>query len=259
MTAVPDWPAEPARELAFAPVGAEGRVVEAVVRRLGEAITFGLLRVGERLPPESDLAARLDVAPGTLREALSIMRRAGIVETRRGRGGGTVVRGYGPTAGRAELLARLRGFSADDLRDLIAFGRAVDGFAAAEAARRAGPAEVERLRALAAQADAAAEPLGRRRADAQLHIEVAAASQSARLTQAAMRIQAELHDLLLLVADEPRIIRLARAQHDAIVEAIAARDASAARAAAEAHLESAADLVSGLVLPALEELPGAPG
>ena len=44
-----------AREVVFSPV-ADGAVVEQTVRRLGEAIGLGLIEVGERLPPEAELA-----------------------------------------------------------------------------------------------------------------------------------------------------------------------------------------------------------
>ena len=80
-----------ARDVVFSPV-AEGPVVEQTVRRLGEAIGLGLIEVGERLPPEAELSTRLAIAPMTLREALRILREAGFLETRRGRGGGTFVR-----------------------------------------------------------------------------------------------------------------------------------------------------------------------
>src|SRR5213595_4095708 len=80
-----------AREVVFSPV-ADGALVEQTVRRIGEAIGLGLIEVGERLPPEAELASRLAIAPMTLREALRILREAGYLETRRGRGGGTFVR-----------------------------------------------------------------------------------------------------------------------------------------------------------------------
>src|SRR2546423_9746233 len=80
-----------ARDVVFSPV-ADGAVVEQTVRRLGEAIGLGLIEVGERLPPEAELATRLAIAPMTLREALRILREAGYLETRRGRGRGTSFR-----------------------------------------------------------------------------------------------------------------------------------------------------------------------
>lgn len=77
-----------ARQVIFAPLqnGARGDVV---ARRIGEAIGLGLVADGEQLPSESDLAGAFNVSTVTLREALSTLRERGLVETRRGRGGGS--------------------------------------------------------------------------------------------------------------------------------------------------------------------------
>ena len=60
--------------------------------RVGQAIQLGLLTDGEQLPPETEFAAQLGVSAMTLREALAMLRQQGLVETRRGRTGGTFVR-----------------------------------------------------------------------------------------------------------------------------------------------------------------------
>ena len=74
----------------FTPVR-QGSAVAETVSRLGQAIGMGLLRPGDRLPPEAELADDLGISPVTLRSALTILRSAGVLETQRGRGGGTVV------------------------------------------------------------------------------------------------------------------------------------------------------------------------
>ena len=79
-----------ARQAVFAPLQVEG-AVERIVRRIGEAVGSGVLAEGERLPSEAELAAMLEVAPMTLRQALAVLRDAGVLETRRGRGGGSFV------------------------------------------------------------------------------------------------------------------------------------------------------------------------
>ena len=48
-------------------------------------------RAARALPPERELADRLAVSRATLREAMAALRQAGLVQTTRGRGGGTVV------------------------------------------------------------------------------------------------------------------------------------------------------------------------
>ena len=69
----------------------QGDIVAETVARLGQAIGMGLLRPGDRLPSEARLAADLGISPVSLRSALNMLRGAGVLETSRGRGGGTVV------------------------------------------------------------------------------------------------------------------------------------------------------------------------
>src|SRR3954462_3931773 len=73
---------------------------EACVEQLATAIRLGVYPFGSTLPPERELAERLEVSRATLREAMAALRAAGLVETRRGRGGGTVVtmKPQGPSA-----------------------------------------------------------------------------------------------------------------------------------------------------------------
>src|SRR6476619_3580297 len=70
---------------------------EACVEQLATAIRLGVYPLGSTLPPERDLAAQLGVSRATLREAMAALRQAGLVQTTRGRGGGTVVTLKPPT------------------------------------------------------------------------------------------------------------------------------------------------------------------
>jgi GntR family transcriptional regulator, transcriptional repressor for pyruvate dehydrogenase complex len=245
-------PAPGLQDALFPAVGGEGRV-EAVVRRLGEAIGLGLLEVGERLPPETQLAARFDVAPVTLREALAILRQAGMLETRRGRGGGTFVRGYAAAPEADELRARLQEVSPDDLRDLGELRKAIAGAASELAAKRAAPREIAHLRVLLERMGVAKTMNEFRRGDGRLHVEIAAASRSSRLTQAELAIQSELSDLIALLPGQRRIMGLMNREHAALVDALDARDGALARRLAEQHVDSANDLLIGLVLGPVDE------
>src|SRR5262249_4852067 len=140
-----------ARSAVFEPLQVEG-AVEAIVRRIGEAIGSGVLEPGERLPSEGELAARLAVAPMTLREALAIRRDAGFVETRRGRGGGSFV----ALDARHALQPSRQLPTTAQLRELTDWRRAISGEAAALAASRAHGVDRAGLRRAAAAVDAAA-------------------------------------------------------------------------------------------------------
>ena len=95
------------RSVVFAPLDGTGRA-ELVARRLSDAIISGLLRDGEKLPSEADLARSMGVALVTAREALEVLRVNSLVETRRGREGGSFVT-YDKDAARRVLDQRLQG------------------------------------------------------------------------------------------------------------------------------------------------------
>jgi GntR family transcriptional regulator, transcriptional repressor for pyruvate dehydrogenase complex len=238
----------------IAPLAALGRAEE-VVLRVGQAIQLGLLADGERLPPEAEFAAQLGVSAMTLREALAMLRQQGLVETRRGRSGGTFVRR--PTAPRlGGLRDRLRAMTADELRDLTDEQSAVSGAAARLAATRASTISVRRLFALADQLATSATIGARIMADGRFHIEVAIASKSERLTALEVTLQATLAELLWLPLDPAEAAeaggtdgatgaghhpvellnpRTAAEEHAAIAAAIEAEDGSQARLLAEEH------------------------
>jgi DNA-binding FadR family transcriptional regulator len=64
---------------------------EVVADRIRQRIVVGELVNGQRLPSEDDLTLQFGVARTTLREALRVLESQGLLEVRRGRGGGPVV------------------------------------------------------------------------------------------------------------------------------------------------------------------------
>jgi GntR family transcriptional regulator, transcriptional repressor for pyruvate dehydrogenase complex len=236
----------------ISPLAAAGRADE-VVQRVSQAIRLGLFTDGEQLPPETEFAAQLGVSAMTLREALATLRQHGLVETKRGRTGGTFVRRpQAPPVG--VLRERLRGMTTSTLRDLADEQFAVSGAAAKLAAARASGVSVRRLHMLARQLSGAASLGSRIRADSRFHIEVAIASQSDRLTRLEVELQTQLCELLWLPPETTGIAGItdipgttgttelldpvaASAEHAAIADAIAAEDGSGARGLAERHVE----------------------
>lgn len=207
----------------FQPIGDEGRA-ELVERRLVDAITRGHLRAGERLPAESELARSLGVAPVTVREALLALRSRGLVTTKRGRNGGSFVAEHADPF--AFTLDAVRSSSRLALRDLGAHYAAITAACVRLAARRADPSETARVRLRLERGDALnAEHQSRLLDD--VHIELAALSQSARLTREQMRLQAELSPYLHLIARHDHGER--QTSHlRAIVDAVEAGDGAQA-------------------------------
>jgi DNA-binding FadR family transcriptional regulator len=217
------------------PVAANG-LPETVTQQLADAIHLGLFAKGEQLPVESVLAAQLGVSTVTLREALASLRHRGLVETRRGRNGGSFVVGP-PAASTNRMRARLRELSVIELRDLADEWTAVAGASARLAAARASDAEVSRLRAFTEALASARSVSDRVRANTRFGIELALASQSERLTRAEVRLQAESGELLWTPTASPLDARVVAGDLAAIVEAVAVEDEAAARHLAEARTQ----------------------
>ncbi|MGC7096488.1 FadR/GntR family transcriptional regulator [Amycolatopsis lurida] len=224
------------RQVIFGPVRDGGRV-DVVARRISRAIGLGLITDGEQLPSESVLAESLKVSTVTLREALSSLRDQGLLETRRGRGGGSFVRTpVEPSA------ARMRGLLGElcphELREIGDHHVAVSGAAAKLAAERAGAEQCAGLGKLVGHL-ATARTIGeRRRADARFHVGIAAAAQSHRLTRDEITLQGEVGELLWLpVYGEDPDLGSAVEQHSGILVAIEGGDGELARARAEAHVD----------------------
>lgn len=74
----------------FRPV-ATRRTFEEAIDQIADAIRDGGLRAGDRLPPERELAATMEISRPTLREAIRTLADAGIVSVRPGASGGTFV------------------------------------------------------------------------------------------------------------------------------------------------------------------------
>lgn len=232
-----------ARSAVFAPLQAGGRV-DAVVQRLTDSMALGMLHDGEQLPAQQDLAADLGVSLVTLREALSQLQQRGLVETRRGHRGGSFVR-LNPEASAVAARQRLYRMSSHDLVDLADMQRAVSGQASRLAALRGTPDFVARLTTFLEHLDNAGGVGERMRMDGRFLIEVAAASQSVRLTRAEMRLQAEVSELRWLPAasgggtDSLALDhREVMATHRRLVAAIEVADGALAQSVAEDRIDA---------------------
>jgi DNA-binding FadR family transcriptional regulator len=223
-----------------------GNAFEITVARLVQAIKLGMVTVGERLPPERELAEKLRVSRVTLRQAIGALREAGYLESRRGRAGGTFVvyQGRADDGPDVATLAREMG---ETLHDALDFRRVLEPGAAALAATRTLPAADRAHLVASLAASRERDPAIRRTGDSRLHLAIAAASGSASVAQAIADVQLRLDQLLGAIPELRRNLDHSDAQHARIVEAILAGDAGVARTAMEEHCDATAELLRGLL------------
>lgn len=211
--------------------------VDDMVNRISGAIHLGLLADGEQLPVEPELARNFGVAPMTAREALAILRQRGLVETRRGRTGGSFVRI--PESPPLDVLrSRLAGMTTFALRDLVDEHAAVASESARLAAERASATNIRQLFGYTEQLRTADTLGARLRADSRFHIELAIAAQSERLTRQTVRIQAEVAGMLWLPVGAGQEVENVVRDHHEIALAVAAEDSEKARSLVAAHVRA---------------------
>lgn len=222
-----------ARSALLTPLDGGGRS-EAVARRLGSAIALGLIENGEQLPSEAQLAATLNVSTLTLRDALADLRSRGLVETRRGRGGGSFVRMS--QAALADLSReRLAEVGTSDLRELGDMHAMAAGSAARLAAERASRTELARLRELVGRMADARDATELHRLEGRYYIEMAAAAQSARLTRLEIDVQFDLAQVMWRLRSERAPSAVAE-ERDRVVDAVAEHRGDLARQLTESQV-----------------------
>jgi GntR family transcriptional repressor for pyruvate dehydrogenase complex len=219
---------------------------ESTVEQLAAAIRLGVFSAGEQLPPERELAAQLGVSRVNLREAIAALREANMVQTRRGRGGGTIV--IDALSHDAPLDGPTLHRRGPQLADALNFRRIVEPGAAYLAATQDLSSD-QRAWLVASEVEgrSAADDAGRRVADSRLHLAIATVSGSPMLIEAVTRGQSALHDMLRGIPVLARNIEHSHAQHHAIVAAVLAGDAHTARDVSEQHCDATAALLRGLL------------
>ena len=211
------------------------RVFEGVAQQIQRLIVDGAIKPGERLPPERELASRLSVSRGSVRDAIRILELAGLVVPRQGEG--TVVADLSPEAVAAPLasiLLRKR----ELISELLDVRKMIEPALAARAAERASPEDVARLEEiLQRQRDKAMRGEATIDEDGEFHYQIALAARNGvvrSLLDVLMRLLRETRVRSLQTPGRPR---RSLDGHQRIVEAIARHDPEGAERAVRRHLE----------------------
>jgi DNA-binding FadR family transcriptional regulator len=207
----------------------------AAMARLRERIEEAV-RAGQRqLPPERQLAAELAVGRGALRRALEVLEAEGQIW--RVQGKGTFLGARPTTSDGLDALP-----SRTSPTEMMEVRLEVEPALARLAAMRASAEDIEMMRRLARRIAAAADAEARELWDSALHHRIAEA--------AGNRLFVGIFELVDRVRQDASFQSLRErarsgsvqpifvAQHDRIIEAIAARDAAGAEAAMRDHLET---------------------
>ncbi len=216
------------------------RTADEVVLQIESLILEGILRVGDKLPGERELARMFDVSRPILRDALKSLENRGLLITRHG--GGTFVAdviGQVFTRPISELIAKHSKATADYLE----YRREIEGITAEYASQRATPDDrvlltqiIKRMKAAHQEDDFAREAV----IDVEFHNAIGESAHNIILLHTLRSCYRLLTDGVFynraLVYTFPGARAKLLSQHIAIYDAVMKGDRLAARRAAEDHI-----------------------
>ncbi|WP_306393029.1 FadR/GntR family transcriptional regulator [Telluria beijingensis] len=215
-------------------------LAQGVVEQVTAIIRDGVLKPGDKLPTESSLMAQHGVSRTVVREAISHLQAAGLVQTRHGIGTFVLDRPNSSLGLDAENILTLR-----DVLSILELRIGVETETAGLAASRRSELQVTELAgALAEMQQAMAEGRSAVEADKRFHLLIAQATGNRYFVD----ILAQLGNAIIprarlntpvLEQDKPAAFneRVSR-EHDDIFRAVERQDPEAARAAMRTHLSN---------------------
>ena len=216
------------------------KLSNSVVRQIEQLILRGILRPGERLPSERDLADKLGVSRPSLRDAIADLAERGLLLSRAGSGIFVA-----EVLGSAFSPALTQLFSTHDeaVFDYISFRRDMEGLAAERAATFGSETDLKLIDTIFGKMELAhqkRDPSDEAQLDAEFHMAIIEASHNVIMLHMLRSMFELLRQGVFYNRQTMFRNRMTRDQlldqHRAINAGIQARDPMAARAAVAAHL-----------------------
>ena len=209
------------------------KAYEEAARQIRDRVLVGL-QPGQKLPPERELAEKLQVSRSSVKEAIRSLELVGVV--RRRSGSGTVVR-MQPAGWSVNPTAHILGRERRLLNDLFDFWKMLGSSLAALAAKHASAQEMGEMEAIVRRQEERVRAGGLAIEEvSEFHYAIAKAAENT----VVLSLFSVLMDLLLEVREHslgaPGRARTLVAEHRRILEAIKRRDAAAAKTALRRHI-----------------------
>jgi GntR family transcriptional regulator, transcriptional repressor for pyruvate dehydrogenase complex len=212
---------------------------EVIAREIALDIIDRELPVGSMLPPEVDMRESYGVGRSTLREALLLLETRGVITVKSGPGGGPVIRRPRPSD-LSEALTLILHFEGGSLRDVLEARTALEPMLTRLAASRMTDEQLDELQVtideMLANLDSQETFVEK---NERFHALIASYSGNVVLGAFAATLGSIADGIRVGVRYEPARRQAVAAAHQRIVNAIRARDATAAAAAMEDHIDEA--------------------
>jgi GntR family transcriptional repressor for pyruvate dehydrogenase complex len=210
----------------FTPVK-QGKLTELVVSQVKDLIFSKGIGVGQKLPPERELAERLNISRSAVREGLSSLEHGGFIEIRRGRAAGAYIvdRLYKPLYDATTDLLRSGKI---EIRQFLEARMAIECFGIRLAAERAGKKDLQRLESINDDFLNVRGGVSRLlENNSRFHVALVGLSGNYLMTMMLQSLMKLMEDMGFNSSEPSRSRKIAHASHAAIIDAIRRKDLAA--------------------------------
>lgn len=216
-----------------------------LAEKIRDRILRGELDEGAFLPSERDLVEQTSLSRVSVREALRILEREGLIETRPGRNGGSRVRRPSEDHVRHMLSLYIRG-SRVRFQSLLEVREAMEPAAAALAARNRTDSDLRALQEINARmqaADRAGDTDAFLDANVDWHMQIVNASCNELFSALLGALSEAIHDTTEIEAFDSAEVRSGTLKaHERVTEAVADGDEAAAHRRMTRHVTAASEV-----------------
>jgi len=212
------------------------RLYEQIVQQIEESILTGVLKAGDQLPAERELAQQFGVSRTAVREAVKALREKGLVEAYSGRG--TFITNGTSQAIRQSLDRMIKIGQPNGFMQLVEVREMLEPEIAALAATRIEPQHLSSMReAIAVMDRERTDASAFIEADLDFHLALAEAALNPLILSLIDSIVGVLREQRTRIFEMPGGPERGQFHHKRILEAVEQRDPEKARAAMRAHLK----------------------
>lgn len=224
------------------------KAADVLANRLRELIVKGQITPGSFLPTERDLVAESGLSRTSVRDALRVLESEGLITTKVGRTGGSMVTlpGRASVARSVELFVRTHGVR---LESLLECRVAVEPTLAGLAAKRRTEEQLAEMEELHAQFVASVDDVASyKNINLDWHLAIARASGNEPLMALMEAISTPIRDAMdYQHVTTPELRAIAVKAHTVILKAIREQDEAAAFKRMDRHVSGYRDIATGVV------------
>ncbi len=125
----------------------QNTITQQIIRQIHTAIIAGKLSAGDKLPSENELIKQFGISKQTLRESLRALEHMGLIQTRKGMGGGSFVVEVDASITKLGLLNYFY-FKNLSIKDISMIRQRIEPFAAKLAAQKMSDKDISILKGL---------------------------------------------------------------------------------------------------------------